>query len=29
MNMMNKANTVGGKMWTPEYQQELDRLKEL
>ena len=28
MNIMNKANTHGGRMWTPEYQQELERLKQ-
>jgi len=28
MNIMNKANTHGGKMWTPEYQQQIDQLKQ-
>lgn len=27
MNIMNKANTHGNKMWTPEYQQQLEQQK--
>ncbi len=28
MNIMNKANTMGNKMWTPEYQQQMEQLKQ-
>jgi hypothetical protein len=27
MNIMNKHNTLANKMWTPEYQQQIDEMK--
>jgi len=27
MNIMNKQNTLGNKMWTPEYQQQIEEMK--
>lgn len=28
MNIMNKANTHGNAMWTPEYQEQIEKLKQ-
>ena len=28
MNIMNKANTLGNKMWTPEYQQQIEQQQQ-